>query len=102
MVRTLASDELSTSVTWPSVSRSSSSMSLSPPCHSGAVRTSSTTSHTCSIGASISAVDEPLIVPMLSPLSSFERGAYKGEWLLYYGQGDAGVGVLHGKSRTGC
>ena len=25
--------------------------------------------------------------------------AYKGEWLLYYGQGDAGVGVLHGRSR---
>jgi predicted GH43/DUF377 family glycosyl hydrolase len=28
--------------------------------------------------------------------------AYKGEWLLYYGQGDAGVGVLHGRSRTAC
>jgi predicted GH43/DUF377 family glycosyl hydrolase len=28
--------------------------------------------------------------------------AYKGEWLLYYGQGDAGVGVLHGQSRTSC
>jgi predicted GH43/DUF377 family glycosyl hydrolase len=28
--------------------------------------------------------------------------AYKGEWLLYYGQGDAGVGVLHGQSRTAC
>jgi len=28
--------------------------------------------------------------------------AYKGEWLLYYGQGDAGVGVLHGESRTAC
>ena len=26
--------------------------------------------------------------------------AYKGEWLMYYGQGDAGVGVLHGESRT--
>jgi predicted GH43/DUF377 family glycosyl hydrolase len=28
--------------------------------------------------------------------------AYKGEWLLYYGQGDAGVGVLHGRSRSRC
>ena len=28
--------------------------------------------------------------------------AYKGEWLMYYGQGDAGVGLLHGESRTGC
>jgi predicted GH43/DUF377 family glycosyl hydrolase len=28
--------------------------------------------------------------------------AYKGEWFLYYGQGDAGVGVLHGRSRSGC
>jgi len=28
--------------------------------------------------------------------------AYKGEWLLYYGQGDAGVGVLHGHSRSAC
>jgi predicted GH43/DUF377 family glycosyl hydrolase len=28
--------------------------------------------------------------------------AYKGEWLMYYGQGDAGVGVLHGESRTSC
>ncbi len=28
--------------------------------------------------------------------------AYKGEWLMYYGQGDAGVGLLHGKSRTAC
>jgi predicted GH43/DUF377 family glycosyl hydrolase len=28
--------------------------------------------------------------------------AYKREWLLYYGQGDAGVGVLHGRSRTAC
>jgi predicted GH43/DUF377 family glycosyl hydrolase len=28
--------------------------------------------------------------------------AYKREWLLYYGQGDAGVGVLHGRSRTDC
>ena len=27
--------------------------------------------------------------------------AYKGKWLMYYGQGDAGVGVLHGESRTG-
>jgi predicted GH43/DUF377 family glycosyl hydrolase len=25
--------------------------------------------------------------------------AYRGEWLLYYGQGDAGVGVLHGRAR---
>ena len=28
--------------------------------------------------------------------------AYKGEWFLHYGQGDAGVGVLHGRSRTAC
>jgi predicted GH43/DUF377 family glycosyl hydrolase len=28
--------------------------------------------------------------------------AYRGEWLLYYGEGDAGVGVLHGASRTAC
>jgi predicted GH43/DUF377 family glycosyl hydrolase len=28
--------------------------------------------------------------------------AYGGEWLLYYGEGDAGVGVLHGASRTAC
>jgi predicted GH43/DUF377 family glycosyl hydrolase len=28
--------------------------------------------------------------------------AYKGEWLMYYGQGDAGVGVLHGDSGTPC
>ena len=28
--------------------------------------------------------------------------AYKGEWLMYYGQGDAGVGLLHGASRTDC
>ena len=28
--------------------------------------------------------------------------AYRAEWLLYYGQGDAGVGVLHGQSRTSC
>ena len=28
--------------------------------------------------------------------------AYNGEWLIYYGQGDAGVGVLHGESRTAC
>jgi beta-1,2-mannosidase len=28
--------------------------------------------------------------------------AYRGEWLLYYGEGDAGVGVLHGRSRTAC
>jgi predicted GH43/DUF377 family glycosyl hydrolase len=28
--------------------------------------------------------------------------AYRGKWLLYYGEGDAGVGVLHGRSRTGC
>jgi hypothetical protein len=27
---------------------------------------------------------------------------YGGEWLLYYGQGDAGVGVLHGRSGTSC
>jgi predicted GH43/DUF377 family glycosyl hydrolase len=26
--------------------------------------------------------------------------AYKGEWLLYYGQGDAGVGVLHGRAES--
>jgi beta-1,2-mannosidase len=25
--------------------------------------------------------------------------AHRGEWLLYYGEGDAGVGVLHGKAR---
>ncbi len=24
--------------------------------------------------------------------------AWRGEWLLYYGQGDAGVGVLHGRA----
>jgi beta-1,2-mannosidase len=28
--------------------------------------------------------------------------AYKGEWLMYYGQGDAGVGLLHADSRTPC
>jgi len=28
--------------------------------------------------------------------------SYKGEWLMYYGQGDAGVGLLHGASRTAC
>jgi predicted GH43/DUF377 family glycosyl hydrolase len=28
--------------------------------------------------------------------------SYKGEWLMYYGQGDAGVGLLHGQSRTAC
>ena len=28
--------------------------------------------------------------------------AYKGEWLMYYGQGDAGVGLLHGASRSAC
>jgi predicted GH43/DUF377 family glycosyl hydrolase len=28
--------------------------------------------------------------------------AYKRQWFLYYGQGDAGVGVLHGRSRTEC
>ena len=28
--------------------------------------------------------------------------AYKRRWFMYYGQGDAGVGVLHGRSRTGC
>jgi beta-1,2-mannosidase len=28
--------------------------------------------------------------------------AYKGKWLLYYGEGDAGVGVLHGGSRSAC
>ena len=28
--------------------------------------------------------------------------AYKGEWLMYYGQGDAGVGLLHGDARTRC
>lgn len=28
--------------------------------------------------------------------------AYKREWFLYCGQGDAGVGVLHGRSRTAC
>ena len=28
--------------------------------------------------------------------------AHRGEWLLYYGQGDAGVGVLHGAARTRC
>ena len=26
--------------------------------------------------------------------------AYKRRWFLYYGEGDAGVGVLHGRSRT--
>ena len=28
--------------------------------------------------------------------------AYRGEWLMYYGQGDAGVGLLHGDARTRC
>ncbi len=28
--------------------------------------------------------------------------AYKGRWLMYYGQGDAGVGVLHGASNGPC
>ena len=28
--------------------------------------------------------------------------AYRGEWLMYYGQGDAGVGLLHGESNTRC
>jgi predicted GH43/DUF377 family glycosyl hydrolase len=28
--------------------------------------------------------------------------AYKGKWLMYYGQGDAGVGVLHGASESRC
>jgi predicted GH43/DUF377 family glycosyl hydrolase len=28
--------------------------------------------------------------------------AYKDEWLMYYGQGDAGIGLLHGDSRTPC
>lgn len=28
--------------------------------------------------------------------------AYRGEWLMYYGQGDAGVGPLHGDARTRC
>src|SRR3954452_14499545 len=68
MVLTLASDEVSVTVTWPSPSRSISSTSLSPPCHSGALSTSSTTAHTCSIGASISAVEDPLIVPIGSLL----------------------------------
>jgi predicted GH43/DUF377 family glycosyl hydrolase len=27
---------------------------------------------------------------------------YRREWLMYYGQGDAGVGLLHGDSRTRC
>src|SRR3954447_2591431 len=61
MVRTLASEELSTSVTWPEPSRSSSSTSLRPSCHLGAETTSSTTFHTSSMGASISAVEDPEI-----------------------------------------
>jgi predicted GH43/DUF377 family glycosyl hydrolase len=28
--------------------------------------------------------------------------AYRGEWLMYYGQGDAGVGVLHGAAAGHC
>jgi len=28
--------------------------------------------------------------------------AYRGEWLMYYGQGDAGVGVLHGVAAGRC
>ena len=28
--------------------------------------------------------------------------AYQGKWFMYYGQGDAGVGVLHGQARTAC
>jgi predicted GH43/DUF377 family glycosyl hydrolase len=28
--------------------------------------------------------------------------AYGREWLLYYREGDAGVGVLHGRSRSAC
>jgi predicted GH43/DUF377 family glycosyl hydrolase len=28
--------------------------------------------------------------------------AYKRQWLMYYGQGDAGIGLLHGDSRTSC
>jgi predicted GH43/DUF377 family glycosyl hydrolase len=28
--------------------------------------------------------------------------AYRRRWFLYYGQGDAGVGVLHGRSGSGC
>jgi beta-1,2-mannosidase len=28
--------------------------------------------------------------------------AYRRRWFMYYGQGDAGVGVLHGRSRTDC
>jgi hypothetical protein len=27
---------------------------------------------------------------------------YRGEWFMYHGQGDAGVGVLHGASRSAC
>ena len=30
------------------------------------------------------------------------RRLSRGEWLLYYGQGDAGVGVLHGEAGTAC
>lgn len=28
--------------------------------------------------------------------------AHQGEWRLYYGQGDAGPSVLHGRSGTSC
>src|SRR5207302_2256015 len=64
-------------------SRSSASMSLSPPCQSGAFSTSSTNSQTCPIGASISAVELPEMVAMPRTLAQMPRVAVVGhvEWV---------------------
>src|ERR1041385_4200491 len=59
MRRTLMSFSVSTSSGRPSPSRSSAVIASSPPCHSGAASTSSTTAHTSCKGASISLLALP-------------------------------------------
>src|SRR3954447_2733454 len=54
-------------------------MSLSPPCQSGALSTSSTTFHTSSIEASISATDEPVMAAMTAPLLSLSTDPTGGD-----------------------
>src|SRR5664279_5462037 len=61
---TLMSLSVSTTVARPSPSCSSALMASRPPCHSGAVSTSSTTAHTSSRGASISSLALPPRFPI--------------------------------------
>src|SRR5215213_6936462 len=78
-VFTFASDSVATSTARFSESRSSTSTSLRDPCHSAAFAMSAAISYTRSIGASISTLRSPLIVPIAATLTGSDAGEHVAE-----------------------